>query len=104
MSRISHKSSASGEAKINGRKVEIRPGEMILGAARRLGIEPGEEVTIRSQRGSLDANIHLSATMQPGQFFIPMHYRETNLLTDAAFDPYSSQPAYKACAVRVERR
>ncbi|MCB1230661.1 MAG: molybdopterin-dependent oxidoreductase [Verrucomicrobiae bacterium] len=39
MSRISHKSSASGEAKINGRKVEIRPGEMILGAARRLGIE-----------------------------------------------------------------
>jgi assimilatory nitrate reductase catalytic subunit len=31
-----------------------------------------------------------------------MHYESTNLLTHAAFDPYSHQPAYKACAVAVE--
>jgi anaerobic selenocysteine-containing dehydrogenase len=36
--------------------------------------------------------------------FVPMHYATTNLLTDAVFDPYSFQPAYKACAVRIERR
>ena len=32
-----------------------------------------------------------------------MHYAETNGLTLPAFDPYSRQPAYKACAVRIER-
>jgi assimilatory nitrate reductase catalytic subunit len=31
-----------------------------------------------------------------------MHYAATNLLTHAAFDPYSHQPAYKACAVAVD--
>jgi assimilatory nitrate reductase catalytic subunit len=32
-----------------------------------------------------------------------MHYEATNQLTDAVFDPYSKQPSYKACAVRVRR-
>jgi anaerobic selenocysteine-containing dehydrogenase len=32
-----------------------------------------------------------------------MHYETTNQLTDAVFDPYSHQPAYKACAVRVAK-
>jgi assimilatory nitrate reductase catalytic subunit len=31
-----------------------------------------------------------------------MHYSATNKLTLAVFDPYSRQPAYKACAVRVQ--
>jgi assimilatory nitrate reductase catalytic subunit len=31
-----------------------------------------------------------------------MHDAATNLLTDAVFDPYSHQPAYKSCAVAVE--
>jgi anaerobic selenocysteine-containing dehydrogenase len=35
------------------------------------------------------------------QVFLPMHDAATNQLTDAVFDPYSRQPAYKACAVRV---
>jgi assimilatory nitrate reductase catalytic subunit len=30
-----------------------------------------------------------------------MHDAATNRLTDAVFDRYSKQPAYKACAVRV---
>jgi len=32
-----------------------------------------------------------------------MHYESVNRLTDSVFDPYSSQPSYKACAVRLER-
>jgi assimilatory nitrate reductase catalytic subunit len=32
-----------------------------------------------------------------------MHFALTNRLTLGAFDPHSRQPAYKACAVRVER-
>jgi assimilatory nitrate reductase catalytic subunit len=31
-----------------------------------------------------------------------MHYETMNRLTFAAFDPHSRQPAYKACAVKVE--
>jgi hypothetical protein len=34
---------------------------------------------------------------------MPMHYETMNRLTFAAFDPHSRQPAYKACAVKVER-
>jgi len=33
--------------------------------------------------------------------FIPMHYSVANQLTFPAFDPYSRQPAYKACAASV---
>jgi assimilatory nitrate reductase catalytic subunit len=32
-----------------------------------------------------------------------MHLASANLLTFASFDPHSRQPAYKACAVQVER-
>ena len=32
-----------------------------------------------------------------------MHDEATNRLTFAAFDPYSRQPSYKACAVALRR-
>jgi assimilatory nitrate reductase catalytic subunit len=32
-----------------------------------------------------------------------MHYETVNQLTLAVFDPYSKQPAYKACAVRLRK-
>jgi anaerobic selenocysteine-containing dehydrogenase len=38
-----------------------------------------------------------------GQVFIPMHYATANMLTYPAVDPYSRQPAYKACAVSLRR-
>jgi len=76
--------------------VEINPQD-----ARRLRIEPLSRVSVRSQRGSLEAVAFLTPTVQPGQLFIPMHYEEANRLTDAVFDPYSKQPSYKACAVTL---
>jgi predicted molibdopterin-dependent oxidoreductase YjgC len=39
--------------------------------------------------------------VQPTQVFVPMHDARTNQLTFPSFDPYSRQPAYKACAVDV---
>jgi assimilatory nitrate reductase catalytic subunit len=65
------------------------------------GITAGMLVTVSSQRGEMQARALLTPTIQPGQVFVPMHYEATNLLTDAVFDPHSSQPAYKACAVEV---
>jgi assimilatory nitrate reductase catalytic subunit len=70
--------------------------------AARLAIRTGERLRISSQRGELHARALVTPTIQPGQLFLPMHYEATNVLTDAVFDPYSHQPAYKSCAVSVE--
>lgn len=76
--------------------VEINPAD-----ARELSIAQNELVSVESQRGSIEARAFVSAVIRPGQVFIPMHYETVNQLTDAIFDPYSRQPSYKACAVRV---
>lgn len=78
--------------------VEINP----MDAARE-HIRPGEWVTVESRRGRARVRAHITSIVKPGQVFIPMHDVQTNQLTFPTFDPYSRQPAYKACAVRVSR-
>jgi assimilatory nitrate reductase catalytic subunit len=78
--------------------VEINPAD-----ARTLGLAPNEWIVVESRRGAMRARAHPTYVVQPGPLFIPMHYVDTNLLTLAIFDPYSRQPAYKHCAVRVRR-
>jgi anaerobic selenocysteine-containing dehydrogenase len=78
--------------------VEINPAD-----AQALGIRTEELVEVSSQRGNIRARAFLTPGVRPGQVFIPMHYETANQLTDAVFDPYSHQPAYKACAVRVRK-
>jgi assimilatory nitrate reductase catalytic subunit len=70
--------------------------------AQRVGIRSGDRVAITSQRGQLQGRAVVTPSVQPGEVFIPMHYDATNVLTTSSFDPYSHQPAYKACAVAVE--
>jgi assimilatory nitrate reductase catalytic subunit len=77
--------------------------EMNVEDAREQKIQSGDLVTIVSQRGQIRAKAFLTPTVHSGQLYIPMHYDTANLLTDAVFDPFSHQPAYKACAVRIER-
>lgn len=77
--------------------VEISPHD-----ARELGVHSGDPVRIASQRGELKARALVTPAVQPGQLFLPMHDEAVNRLTDAVFDPYSHQPAYKACAVACE--
>ena len=69
--------------------------------ARRLGIRAQQKVAVKSRRGTIHAAAFVTATVQPGHVFIPMHYEETNRLTYPSFDPYSRQPSYKACAVAI---
>ncbi len=78
--------------------VEINPDD-----ARALGVAPHERVIVESQRGSIRARAFVTPLVQPGQVFVPMHYKTANQLTDSVFDPYSRQPSYKACAVRVRK-
>lgn len=76
--------------------VEINPAD-----ARTAHVQPNQRVVVESQRGKLVARAFVTYSVQPGQVFIPMHYESANRLTLAHFDPYSRQPSYKNCAVRV---
>jgi assimilatory nitrate reductase catalytic subunit len=78
--------------------IEVNPVD-----AKRLAIEPSEWVSVISPRGALRARAHVTHNVQPGHLFLPMHFAVTNHLTYPAFDPYSRQPSYKACAVKLER-
>jgi assimilatory nitrate reductase catalytic subunit len=70
--------------------------------ARRLKIAPNQWVMVASRRAEIRARAFVTHGVKPGEVFMPMHYREANKLTFPAFDPYSRQPAYKACAVALK--
>lgn len=76
--------------------VEIAPAD-----ATARGISGDEWVKITSARGTMLARAFVTPTIRPGQVFVPMHYPDTNRLTDPSFDPYSRQPSYKHCAVNI---
>jgi assimilatory nitrate reductase catalytic subunit len=78
--------------------VEINPFD-----ATRLAIAPSDRVLVRSRRGEAEAVALVTATVQPGQLFMPMHFEAVNRLTFPAFDPHSRQPAYKSCAVALKK-
>jgi assimilatory nitrate reductase catalytic subunit len=78
--------------------VEICPSD-----AKQLGVEPDELVMVASQRAKVQARAFVTHSVKAGEVFIPMHYEVMNRLTFAAFDPYSRQPSYKACAVRIAK-
>src|SRR5262249_14508194 len=71
--------------------------------AGKLGIAADEIVNVSSQRATVKARAFITHSVRPGEVFMPMHYETMNRLTFAAFDPYSRQPAYKACAVRISK-
>jgi assimilatory nitrate reductase catalytic subunit len=77
--------------------VEVNPLD-----AQRQGIRSGDRVAVHTQRGRLQGRALVTPGVQQGQLFIPMHYVQTNLLTNPVFDPYSHQPAYKSCAAALE--
>lgn len=78
--------------------VEVHPGD-----AERLGLRGGAPVRVVSRRGATEAQVAITATVQRGQVFLPMHFAGANLITLPVFDPRSRQPAYKFAAVRLER-
>jgi assimilatory nitrate reductase catalytic subunit len=76
--------------------VEVNPLD-----ARRAKIRQGQTIVVESQRGKILAQAFVTQSVPAGQVFVPMHYAVTNQLTLAHFDPYSKQPSYKDCAVRI---
>ncbi len=76
--------------------------ELSASDAKKLGVKANQRVKIASRRGEVIAKAVISNSVKAGQIFVPMHYETVNQLTFPSFDPYSKQPSYKACAVKVE--
>ena len=69
----------------------------------RLGLLPGDVLTVASRRGSITLAARRDDGTPTGTVFIPFAYAEAaaNLLTNAALDPTAKIPEFKYCAVRV---
>jgi formate dehydrogenase major subunit len=74
--------------------------------ARRLGIEDGDLVRVRSRRASVLVPARQDDTLAAGLCFMTLHHPElvpTNVLTVDAWDPKSGTAEFKATAVDIER-
>lgn len=81
--------------------VEIHPE-----TARKYGINDGERVKVVSRRGEGIFPALVVKTIRPDTIFIPYHWGEqlaANQITNAALDPTSKIPEFKACAARIEK-
>ncbi len=75
-------------------------------SAAAVGVADGDAVRVTSRRGSLVLAAKVVRTIRADTVFIPYHWAKpvaANQLTIARFDPKSWIPAFKACAVRLER-
>lgn len=69
----------------------------------RLGLAPGDVVTVQSRRGEVAIHVRRDDGTPRGAVFVPFAYYEAaaNLMTHAALDPFGKIPEFKYCAVRV---
>lgn len=74
--------------------------------AQRLNVRAGDQVRLRTRRGSSVMRVRTGRDIRPDTVFAPFHFggaNAVNVLTNPALDPYSRMPEFKACAVAVER-
>lgn len=74
--------------------------------AKKLNIQAGDPVLVRSRRGEMVVPAKITRAIRPDTVFIPYHWggkQSANQLTIRAYDPISRIPEYKVCAVQVER-
>ncbi len=101
-----HTRTKTKEVKILERMAPTAWLEMNPRDARKLTCRPHDRVSIVSPRGRVDdVELRITEIVAPGQVFMPFHYfeRNSNILTQSAFDPISREPNYKQSSVRVEK-
>jgi formate dehydrogenase major subunit len=71
----------------------------------RLGVEPGQTLTIESRRGKISLYARADDGTPGGSVFVPFCYYEAaaNMLTNPALDPFAKIPEFKYCAVRLSK-
>ncbi|MBQ5947655.1 formate dehydrogenase subunit alpha [Massilia sp. ST3] len=69
----------------------------------RMGIAPGQPITISSRRGEVVLYARADDSSPVGAVFVPFCYYEAaiNRLTNAALDPFGKIPEFKYCAIKV---
>jgi assimilatory nitrate reductase catalytic subunit len=100
-----HTRTKTKEVKILERLAPTAWLEMNPRDARQLSLKPHDRVRVVSPRNQVDdLELRITEIVAPGQVFMPFHYveRNSNVLTQSAFDPFSREPNYKQCSVRVE--
>jgi nitrate reductase NapA len=82
--------------------IELHPDD-----AAALGVRSGDKVTIESRRGALTLPAWIKGRGQPpkGSCFVPFFDErlQINLVTKDYHDPFSKQPDFKKCAVRLRK-
>jgi len=83
----------------------IATASMNGGDLQKLGLAPGDTITVRSRRGEVSITVRRDDGTPDGAVFIPFAYYEAaaNVLTNAALDPFGKIPEFKYCAVAISR-
>jgi formate dehydrogenase major subunit len=70
----------------------------------KMGVAPGELITIESRRGKISAYARADLGIQRGCLFMAFCYNEAsaNLITNEALDPAAKIPEFKFCAVKTQ--
>jgi formylmethanofuran dehydrogenase subunit D len=77
--------------------------EMNPDAALELGVAHGSYARLVSRRGHAVVLVQCTQRVPRDKVFIPFHFHEcVNRVSLGLLDPYSRQPAFKQCAIRVE--
>ncbi|MBX9924851.1 MAG: formate dehydrogenase subunit alpha [Hyphomicrobiaceae bacterium] len=71
----------------------------------RMGLKPGDAVTVTTRRGALTLKARSDRDVSPGMVFIPFAFAEApaNMLTNPQLDPFGKIPEFKFCACKVEK-
>ncbi|MFX1332275.1 MAG: formate dehydrogenase subunit alpha [Promethearchaeota archaeon] len=64
----------------------------------------GSKVALKTRRGTVEAEAHVTEDVPEGLVFLPFHFNESNAnkITNPALDPACGMPEYKVCAVKME--
>lgn len=72
---------------------------------RRLGLLPGEMMTIETRRGAISIMARVDRAVAEDMVFVPFAYVEAsaNMLTNSALDPVGKIPEFKFSACRIQK-
>lgn len=78
--------------------VEIHPDDAL-----KLGIVDGDMVALSSERGKIEALVHVTDKTAPGLAFMAFHWKESpvNVVTNPAVDPLAKIPEFKVSAIKA---
>ncbi len=79
--------------------VEVNPED-----ATKAGVKDKDVVTLRTRRGSIEAEARVTDEVPPGLLFVPFHFPNScaNVLTISALDPSAKCAETKVCSVKME--